>query len=54
MGEQQVLLTGEPSLQSIYCLFMWRQVSLCSPGCPGARYVYQAGLELGEISLLCD
>jgi hypothetical protein len=27
------------------------RVSLCSPGCPGAHFVDQAGLELTEICL---
>jgi hypothetical protein len=27
-------------------LFFWDRVSLCSPGCPGAHFLDQAGLEL--------
>ena len=30
------------------CLFVSRQISLCSPGCPGTHAVEQAGSELRD------
>jgi hypothetical protein len=46
LEEQAVLLTAEPSLQSLIYLLCWHKVSLCSPGWPATHYVAQAGLEL--------
>jgi hypothetical protein len=37
-----------------FVLFSWDRVSLCSPGCSGARSVDHAGLELTEILLPLD
>jgi hypothetical protein len=31
------------------CLEFWNQVSLCSPDCPGAQSVDQAGLKLRDL-----
>jgi hypothetical protein len=36
----------------IYLLLFQDRISLCSPGCPGIHFAFQAGLELSEIRLL--
>jgi hypothetical protein len=42
LEEKYILTTG-----LFVCLFVFlRQVSLCSPGCPGTHFVEQAGLKL--------
>jgi hypothetical protein len=53
--KQQVLLTPQPTFHAnrfcfLFFLMVFQdRVSLCSPGCPGAHSVDQAGLELRNL-----
>jgi hypothetical protein len=45
-ADSEELTHSRPAWVTLFFLVFQDRVSLCSPGCPGAHFVDQAGLEL--------